>query len=597
MNCSYNGGIPRALNGKGKKVEDIQDLVHSLSLSGPRDTETDDDPSRRQFSLYHSKETFNPFGDAKEETRSISSFFHQLYPINTNLDHNGIPWRRNHRARHSSSSYDSKEEKDDKPLPIGTERKLAILERSSSNQTSNRIETTASSSRIAQPQAHSSWAQAGMALSSHIDGEGTFRDRGHKRETSMDGGEGKWNRHNPLTSPAGTRRNDIDYNRPTHLGMTEFLPFNLESASQNLRSRNASSPNATAGPSNHSTQTVGEYSFSDLVLTPGFGGYASTPMTDKHRRMMSLNSPHPVSDHQIHSSTTFEGSACRPPTRNAQEILEQNLVNQGKRRSSVPASSLNQRMNRGPVVPVPDPRNSDERTSLSQQFSIGNATFGPDYGQMRYGSPDHTYQNFSSATHRDIGLESARTSLEDRSTLSTTQFSNTGFLPAHWAPGLDLIPRNPSPFAPGDWRCPQPWCDYHNFQRNSECRACGHSRPWEVQPQAPTIISPPLGSFGDWRCDCGYINWRRRSMCKNCHPEHHLNQDRPAISLPRQPRGINNLALTTNAIGSSFHQNNDQHHRVSQSNLISPMNGRHALSAYGEEGYQGSGLSEWRARF
>ncbi|KAK4683713.1 hypothetical protein P7C73_g6517, partial [Tremellales sp. Uapishka_1] len=105
----------------------------------------------------------------------------------------------------------------------------------------------------------------------------------------------------------------------------------------------------------------------------------------------------------------------------------------------------------------------------------------------------------------------------------------------------DQGPPGPVPFVLGDWNCVQKFCGYHNFQRNSECRACGHPRfgdqnaagkaPGKLPP-LPTVPAtshngPPLGAAGDWQCECGFINWRRRSMCKSCHPNHPGNQDRP----------------------------------------------------------------------
>ncbi|WVQ78635.1 hypothetical protein IAT38_000722 [Cryptococcus sp. DSM 104549] len=103
-----------------------------------------------------------------------------------------------------------------------------------------------------------------------------------------------------------------------------------------------------------------------------------------------------------------------------------------------------------------------------------------------------------------------------------------GLLPAVWPTSA---PPPPGTFVPGDWNCTQPLCGYHNFQRNTECRACGHPRAWDQCPRAPPNPRP-LGSFGDWKCECGYTNWSRRAICRKCFPTHPTNQDRPSDKSP-----------------------------------------------------------------
>lgn len=104
---------------------------------------------------------------------------------------------------------------------------------------------------------------------------------------------------------------------------------------------------------------------------------------------------------------------------------------------------------------------------------------------------------------------------------------------------------------------------------------CGHPRPWDNIVGVKLLFhadaqmyavphSPPLGTVGDWRCECGYISesilsarkvelmtadWRRRSLCKNCYPNHPTNQGEPhcfevaGLTIRHRPGAINITAI------------------------------------------------------
>ena len=96
---------------------------------------------------------------------------------------------------------------------------------------------------------------------------------------------------------------------------------------------------------------------------------------------------------------------------------------------------------------------------------------------------------------------------------------------------------------PGDWYCSQ--CNFHNFARRNYCKECGTSRSGVAGEARDSrrggyggggrggyggggrggYGGGPRMKPGDWRCgDCNYVNFARRSHCKEC------NAKKPAES-------------------------------------------------------------------
>lgn len=68
---------------------------------------------------------------------------------------------------------------------------------------------------------------------------------------------------------------------------------------------------------------------------------------------------------------------------------------------------------------------------------------------------------------------------------------------------------------PGDWKCK---CGEMNFKSRSVCRRCesgkfdGTKIVKSVEPVVKRYIQEP----GDWKCDCGEMNFKSRSVCRKC---------------------------------------------------------------------------------
>jgi len=63
---------------------------------------------------------------------------------------------------------------------------------------------------------------------------------------------------------------------------------------------------------------------------------------------------------------------------------------------------------------------------------------------------------------------------------------------------------------PGMWACPGLECSYHNYDSQALCVKCKTERSDLASIQKP----------GDWICVCGLLNYRCRTVCRNCeHPQ------------------------------------------------------------------------------
>eukprot|EP00123_Amoebidium_parasiticum_P017634 comp23924_c0_seq1/m.42232 comp23924_c0_seq1/g.42232 ORF comp23924_c0_seq1/g.42232 comp23924_c0_seq1/m.42232 type:complete len:245 (-) comp23924_c0_seq1:558-1292(-) len=82
-------------------------------------------------------------------------------------------------------------------------------------------------------------------------------------------------------------------------------------------------------------------------------------------------------------------------------------------------------------------------------------------------------------------------------------------------------------FRPGDWICPTPNCQNHNFARQTACRRCGSMRP------AEGVAIPPNFRAGDWICPaCTNHNFARNATCRRCGSG---NVPAPPQAMPQGP--------------------------------------------------------------
>lgn len=76
----------------------------------------------------------------------------------------------------------------------------------------------------------------------------------------------------------------------------------------------------------------------------------------------------------------------------------------------------------------------------------------------------------------------------------------------------------------GDWKCSS--CQTNNFSNRLNCFGCGkgrqqgggaQQRPAQPSQQHPAPLQHALQQEpGDWRCNCGEINFKRRANCRQC---------------------------------------------------------------------------------
>jgi len=66
---------------------------------------------------------------------------------------------------------------------------------------------------------------------------------------------------------------------------------------------------------------------------------------------------------------------------------------------------------------------------------------------------------------------------------------------------------------PGDWRCSS--CGFVNFARRSNCKQCSTDKPAQDEFAAPATFERQSRP-GDWTCECGYHNFAHRDHCGRC---------------------------------------------------------------------------------
>ncbi|WWD16343.1 hypothetical protein CI109_100769 [Kwoniella shandongensis] len=286
-----------------------------------------------------------------------------------------------------------------------------------------------------------------------------------------------------------------------------FTDCHNETASQGMnaqRSTRASSNPILQQASPHSQGVPShpeELTFSEMIASPGYGGYEALSNYQHQNAAAPRRDYGPLtqSPQQWMDSSPDRATHYAALARSAQQNWENAAATQGLRRSSVPVSVWRQQVSNTPVHP---PRQAGRR---SFSYTTGDSFVEEELITPREEqgvTPMYRFTTPGPERHGEDGTIIQRTPGSRQSSGHLVQYNNSGILPATW-PDLEQGPPAPLPFTPGDWTCTQPMCNYHNFQRNAECRSCGHPRPWDM------IVShdnPPLGSVGDWRCECGYIN-------------------------------------------------------------------------------------------
>ncbi|WVQ93731.1 hypothetical protein IAU59_000808 [Kwoniella sp. CBS 9459] len=320
--------------------------------------------------------------------------------------------------------------------------------------------------------------------------------------------------------------------------------------------RRSSLSNASEAASSAVSLHAEEYEFADSIDTPAYG-----TIFGPYNRTRSTSTDSPHLDHISHN-----GSSHYPPTRAAQQIRENNLVSESRRRWSGPLwsekpadpeapahtfsrlftyrhTSVNPTMLSANVNP------SQSNPHANHGVNANDRLIAPSRNQLvRSNSPTHRF----SVPDPHKAHEWSSMSHSETRQLRSVGYNNNGMLPAAWPDSTG------APSYSGDWTCQQIFCKYENFQRNADCRKCGHPRTPAFasssaysnhqanrQPPPPPAHRidanhhPPLGSFGDWKCECGYTNWRRRIICNGCYPDHPSNQDRRPMHTPSNTTGVN----------------------------------------------------------
>ncbi|WWC58377.1 uncharacterized protein I303_100917 [Kwoniella dejecticola CBS 10117] len=539
--------------GKPRTAEDIQSLIRSLNIRSPREERQ----SHTSTQVMMGKSTTARASDditAPDSGSLRHTAGEHTQPPHTSAQHHGNTLSPSSRAPQDAPLTD------DKPLPIGTEKKLGLIDKvqqispsqmyssymtplspsaawphraSYNNQHGNTLPTS-TSAPVRQRQASNEVRQD---ISSHRLSELAYQDR-HRIDRQFE---------------VDLFNNPQQHSRSPTLS-NAFNPFD-DAGRPGDKSIpvTASSTSTTLAQSGQPSSGIEDYNFSDFINTPGFGGFGFTYGASTYQPL-----------HQVSQQAQSSSRAARNVTMPSRDL-------------QAPESSWDTRcdsaVNRRASLPI---TSWLEQTALAQSPGYRQLTSeaarcarNPNLTHNRVISDDQ----ISSNSHASITGTATLSSVPphyivggseqyDTSTLprrvgwSNAQYSNAGLIPANWAPGLEVGPPAPTPFAPGDWYCKQPYCGYHNFQKNLDCRACGHPRPQELFVTHSNVNSPPLGSVGDWKCECGYINWRRRALCKSCYPDHPSNQGkiRSGISVPP--------SLTYACIerpGANNHQHQHQH--------------------------------------
>ncbi|WWC86028.1 uncharacterized protein L201_000899 [Kwoniella dendrophila CBS 6074] len=472
-------------------AEDIQEMIRSLNLNPPKQPEHDALYYMPPFTMANVEKNarqFNPTSPIHHHVganRASTTHINDTTRIFTSASHT--------QSRSTSSSTSSQEEDKQMPLPIGTEKKLGLIEK-----------TQAPDHKPAYTGGfYPPWRSPAYRFH---DNDNSIMSVPHKhlgyieerdlpnRQERQDRNEnilGQWHRHNQEIAKREALSNRI---------------------SANCQTTSLSSPNSSTD-GNYGFQN--EYNFSDFATTPGFGGFRPTYGKSSYDPPQRKGYQHEVNFLE-HQAPAYQSRA------NLEHHLNQIAYEDAARSASRPMEQLRYMSDQSRYH---NHYNNSSRAGmpthnryLSNEELIRTPTYGDDA--------------MSLVRQQLMSITSAAPSISRRATWSTAQYSNSEFLPTTWVPGLDTGPPAPATFAPGDWICKQPYCGYHNFQKNPDCRACGHPRPWEsFSHPSHSNHGPPLGSVGDWKCDCGFINWRRRQFCKSCWPDEPSNKGEDTLLL------------------------------------------------------------------
>ncbi len=70
---------------------------------------------------------------------------------------------------------------------------------------------------------------------------------------------------------------------------------------------------------------------------------------------------------------------------------------------------------------------------------------------------------------------------------------------------------------PGDWLCPNPSCNDHNYGSRETCRKCGGAKTQESMQSFLKITGQGGKHPGDWNCaSCCHLNFASRTECRLC---------------------------------------------------------------------------------
>ena len=79
-----------------------------------------------------------------------------------------------------------------------------------------------------------------------------------------------------------------------------------------------------------------------------------------------------------------------------------------------------------------------------------------------------------------------------------------------------MVQATPPNFTIGDWMCPNPMCNFHNYASRTHCLKCCTYKPHNMytHPSSNVPFRP-----GDWMCpnpSCLFQNFASRTHCMKC---------------------------------------------------------------------------------
>ncbi|KAK8861733.1 hypothetical protein IAR55_002556 [Kwoniella newhampshirensis] len=342
----------------------------------------------------------------------------------------------------------TQDDKTDPPLPIGTEKQLGLLNGRSSPRYQEGI-----TQKTVPPQT-SLWpptnCRAFTLPSPNVESTARVdwrRGRGEEDQSRYKVQRGSWSYTRPETWP-----NKEIWRESRDM----FDPFNVIPKGSE-QARQASSTRFFAIPIVDTTSPIAEentvltepLNFSDLVTSPGYGGYNALA----NLRRQSFGSPHP--SHRQHPSSQQLWTGSSPEvtdgishTQLAQGNTENDIINHSPRRFSIPTSVWRQQISQAPAATVaPTGRRSLSHTTGSS--SVGDEPVTPDEEQGI--TPLNRFTTPGPERHGEDGIIIHRTPGSRQSSGHQMHFANSGLLPSSWPEDTHGPPAS-SPFSPGDWK-------------------------------------------------------------------------------------------------------------------------------------------------